>query len=167
VAIADPPGVTTVHVETARDMLEAVDAALPADVAIMAAAVADWRVAEAAATKIKKGAAGTPELALTENPDILATVGRHHTLRPTLVVGFAAETADLIANAETKLAAKGADWILANDVSAEFGVMGGTENRVHLVTAEGVEDWPRLAKTEVATRLVARVAAALAQKQQG
>jgi phosphopantothenoylcysteine decarboxylase/phosphopantothenate--cysteine ligase len=162
VAIADPDGVTTVHVETAREMLEAVEAALPADVAVMAAAVADWRVASEATSKMKKDASGKPPaLALTENPDILATVGRHHTLRPFLVVGFAAETDDLLANAAKKLKAKGADWILANDVSPETGVMGGADNTVHLLSAGGIEDWPKLSKGEVAVRLVAKIAAAL------
>jgi phosphopantothenoylcysteine decarboxylase/phosphopantothenate--cysteine ligase len=129
----------------------------------MAAAVADWRVAEVAAAKIKKsGAAGAPSLALTENPDILKGLGRRGRGRPALVVGFAAETGDLIANARKKLAAKGADWIVANDVSPASGIIGGEENRVHLMTADGVEDWPRLPKAEVAERLVARIAAALA-----
>ena len=165
VTIPDPAGVTTVHVETARQMLEAVEAALPADVAVMAAAVADWRAAAESTAKIKKdGSGAAPELALTENPDILATVGRHHTLRPALVVGFAAETGDLMANAERKRGAKGADWILANDVSPESGIMGGTENAVHLVSRDGVEDWPRMEKSAVARRLVERIAAALAEK---
>ena len=130
VTIPDPAGVTVVHVETARQMLEAVEAALPADVAVMAAAVADWRAAAESGGKIKKDGSGRPPaLALTENPDILATIGRHHTLRPALVVGFAAETDDLLANARKKLAAKGADWILANDVSPASGIMGGDGER--------------------------------------
>jgi len=162
VALADPPMVTVVHVETARDMLAAVEAALPADVAVMAAAVADWRVAETAAAKIKKGGGAPPTLALSENPDILATIARRKASRPALVVGFAAETDDLIHNARDKLKAKGADWILANDVSAGSGVMGGEENTVHLISRDGVEDWPRLPKTEVAERLVGRIARALA-----
>ncbi|WP_421725220.1 bifunctional phosphopantothenoylcysteine decarboxylase/phosphopantothenate--cysteine ligase CoaBC [Bauldia sp.] len=162
VTLPDPPGVETIHVETAVEMLEAVETVLPADIAVMAAAVADWRVAAPASGKIKKTSGdAAPELALIENPDILATVGRHHTLRPDLVIGFAAETVDLEANAEAKLKAKGADWILANDVSPEDGVMGGPENTVHLVTANGVEAWPKMAKTEVASRLVERIAAAL------
>ena len=165
VTIADPPGVTVIHVETARQMLEAVEAALPADVAVMAAAVADWRVASESGGKIKKDGSGKPPaLALTENPDILASVGRHHTLRPALVVGFAAETDDLIANAKRKLAAKGADWILANDVSPASGIMGGAENAVHLIAADSVEDWPRMAKGDVARRLVERIAVALADR---
>ena len=164
VAIPDPPGVTAVHVETAEEMLAAVEAALPADVAVMAAAVADWRAAKPAAAKIKKRASGgVPTLTLTENPDILATVGRHHTLRPALVVGFAAETADLLANAAAKLKEKGADWILANDVSPETGVMGGDDNTVHLVSFAGVEDWPTMTKAAVAERLVGRIADALAK----
>ncbi|MCR4283268.1 MAG: bifunctional phosphopantothenoylcysteine decarboxylase/phosphopantothenate--cysteine ligase CoaBC [Bauldia sp.] len=161
VALPDPLGVTTVRVETAREMLDAVMAALPADVAVMAAAVADWRAANEARAKIKKGSGGPPVLALAENPDILATVGRHASLRPRLVVGFAAETNDLIANAGVKLKQKGADWIVANDVSPEAGVMGGEENTVHLLTGNGVEHWPRLPKAEVAERLVARIAGAL------
>ncbi len=163
VTVPDPPGATVVHVETARQMLEAVEAALPADIAIFAAAVADWRVATEAKGKIKKDKSGRPPpaLALTENPDILATIGRHHTLRPRLVVGFAAETDDLLANARKKLAAKGADWILANDVSPQSGIMGGAENAVHLVSADGIEDWPRMAKDDVARRLVERIAETL------
>jgi phosphopantothenoylcysteine decarboxylase / phosphopantothenate---cysteine ligase len=162
VTLPDPPGVATTHVETAREMLEAVEAALPADVAVMAAAVADWRVAKASPGKLKKDGSGkVPPLALIENPDILAAVGRHHTLRPAMVVGFAAETANLLANAEAKRIAKGADWILANDVSPESGVMGGEDNAVHLITADGVEEWPRLPKSAVAERLIARIAEAL------
>jgi phosphopantothenoylcysteine decarboxylase / phosphopantothenate---cysteine ligase len=148
-------------------MLQAVEKALPADVAVFAAAVADWRAASAVGKKIKKDGRGSPSaLALAENPDILATVARRKVGRPSLVVGFAAETDDLLANAGRKLKAKGADWIVANDVSAETGVMGGEDNTVHIVNAEGgkvrVEDWPRMAKSEVAARLVARIAAALA-----
>jgi len=162
VAVADPAGVETVHVETARDMLAAVETALPADIAIMAAAVADWRVADETNEKIKKApGAATPSFSFVENPDILASVGRHHTLRPRLVIGFAAETNDLIANATAKLERKGADWIVANDVSPQTGVMGGDANTVRIVTAAGVEDWPTLAKHEVADRLIARIADAL------
>jgi phosphopantothenoylcysteine decarboxylase/phosphopantothenate--cysteine ligase len=131
----------------------------------MAAAVADWRVARIARAKIKKEGSAPPVLALAENPDILATVARHPTLRPALVVGFAAETGDLLVNARKKLAAKGADWILANDVSPASGVMGGEENMVHLVSRDGVEDWPRLPKTAVADRLVALIAAALERRE--
>lgn len=161
VTIADPAGVTVVHVETAREMLAAVEAALPADIAVMAAAVADWRVATEASEKIKKGEGGTPVFALTENPDILKTVGRHPTARPKLVVGFAAETENLLANARGKLERKGADLIVANDVSPETGIMGGDRNTIRLVTADGVEDWPDMAKGEVAEKLVTRLAAML------
>jgi phosphopantothenoylcysteine decarboxylase/phosphopantothenate--cysteine ligase len=161
VNLPDPPGVKTVKVESADEMLRAVDEALPADVAIFAAAVADWRVASAGTQKIKKTAAGAPKLALVENPDILSTVAHRSTQRPRLVIGFAAETENLIANAKAKLARKGCDWILANDVSEESGVMGGDRNTVHLVSAKGVESWPEQSKDEVARSLVARIAAAL------
>lgn len=163
VAIADPPGVTAVRVETAAEMMTAVEAALPADVAVLAAAVADWRPVATAARKIKKDGGKAPALALAENPDILISLARHHTLRPHLVVGFSAETDDLLKNAAGKLAAKGCDWILANDVSAGTGVLGGEENTVHLVTAEGTESWPRMKKTAVAARLVEKIAATLAE----
>jgi len=163
VAIADPPGVTVVHVETAREMLAAVEAALPADVAVMAAAVADWRVADAPASKLKKDGSGRPPaLALVENPDILATVGRHPTRRPRLVVGFAAETDDVAANAVAKRERKGADWIVANDVRPETGIMGGEANEILLVGRDGFERWPSLPKAEVARHLVERIASALA-----
>ncbi|HVZ13474.1 MAG TPA: bifunctional phosphopantothenoylcysteine decarboxylase/phosphopantothenate--cysteine ligase CoaBC [Bauldia sp.] len=161
VAISDPPGVQVVHVETAEQMLAAVNAALPADVAIFAAAVADWRAAKFQGEKIKKKGARPPQLALTENPDILSSVAHRGRGRPRLVIGFAAETQDLMANATRKLQAKGADWIVANDVSPEAGVMGGEENTVHIISAKGTEDWPRLAKVDVAERLVAKIAAAL------
>ncbi|MCK5930897.1 MAG: bifunctional phosphopantothenoylcysteine decarboxylase/phosphopantothenate synthase, partial [Fulvimarina manganoxydans] len=153
VVIPDPQGVRTVKVETARQMLKAVEEALPADGAIFVAAVADWRVATEGASKTKKGADGPPRLELVENPDILATIG-HGEKRPKLVVGFAAETNDLLANAHAKLMRKGADAILANDVSLEGGVMGGPRNTVHLVSESGVEDWPTMAKADVARRLV-------------
>lgn len=159
VAIPDPPGLTTVHVETAREMLAAVESALPADAAIFCAAVADWRVAQESEGKIKKGSGGPPALALVENPDILATVSRRAAGRPAFVVGFAAETGSVVENALAKLARKGCDLILANDVSPESGVMGGTENTVHLVSREGVETWPQMSKTEVARRLLVRIAA--------
>lgn len=154
VTLADPKDVTTIRVETAREMLAAVEEALPADVAVMAAAVADWRVASEASEKIKKGPDGAPSLAFVENPDILATIGRHATLRPRLVVGFAAETESLLANARAKLAKKGADLIVANDVSPETGIMGGDRNTVRIVEAAGVTDWPDLPKDEVAEKLV-------------
>jgi phosphopantothenoylcysteine decarboxylase/phosphopantothenate--cysteine ligase len=160
VTIPDPPGVSVVPVETAAEMLAAVEAALPADVAVMAAAVGDWRAAKRSAQKIKKHGE-PPSLALAENPDILATVGHHGVLRPRLVIGFAAETENLLRNARAKLRAKGADWILANDVSPASGVMGGEENSVHLLSKDGVEDWPQMSKAAVAERLVARIAKAL------
>ena len=161
VNVPDPLGVTIVRVESARDMLAAVETALPADVAIFAAAVADWRVAQASGQKIKKGAAGTPQLSLTENPDILSTIAHLKAKRPALVIGFAAETEHVVDNAKAKLKRKGCDWILANDVSAESGVMGGDLNSIHLVSADGVEDWPTQSKDEVARMLVARIAAKL------
>ena len=161
VDIANPPGVTVRRVESARQMLEACEAALPADVAVFAAAVADWRVVNAATGKIKKTAGGPPALELAANPDILASIAQG-AQRPRLVIGFAAETADLLANARDKLRRKNADWIMANDVSPASGIMGGEENAVHLVSAGGVEDWPRLPKQEVARRLAERIAKALA-----
>jgi len=158
VAIPDPPGVDTVHVESAREMLAAVEGALPADIAVFAAAVADWRVADPAPQKIKKAANARPALALTENPDILAAVSRRTAGRPALVVGFAAETESVLDHAQRKLIRKGCDLIVANDVSPHSGVMGGARNTVHLVSAQGVETWPMLDKDEVARRLVARFA---------
>ena len=158
VNIPDPPGVTVVRVETARDMLRAVEAALPVDAAIFAAAVADWRSAEVRRQKIKKNAGGMPELTLLENPDILATTAQRKRGRPKLVIGFAAETQDVVANAKLKLKKKGCDWIVANDVSAESGVMGGDSNTVHLVTDSGVDSWPPQSKDAVAAALVARIA---------
>ncbi|RYY42303.1 MAG: bifunctional phosphopantothenoylcysteine decarboxylase/phosphopantothenate--cysteine ligase CoaBC, partial [Sphingomonadales bacterium] len=156
VALATPPGVTRVDVETAREMADAVAQALPADVAVMVAAVGDWR-AEAAGQKIKKDGA-PPRLDLSENPDILATLA-NSPHRPGLVVGFAAETERVIEHASAKRERKGADWIVANDVSGD--VMGGDANTVHLVTAQGVESWERLPKGEVARRLAERIADAL------
>ena len=161
VTVPDPPGVRVVKVESARDMLTAVEAALPADVAIFAAAVADWRVAQAGKQKLKKGAGGPPTLAFVENPDVLATVAGRKTQRPLLVIGFAAETEKVVEHARGKLARKRCDWILANDVSAESGVMGGDRNTIHLVTAAGVEDWPTQTKEEVARMLIDRIVAAL------
>ncbi|WFE73615.1 bifunctional phosphopantothenoylcysteine decarboxylase/phosphopantothenate--cysteine ligase CoaBC [Roseinatronobacter sp. S2] len=158
--VAPPSGVQVVAVETARDMLHAVDAALPVDVAVMAAAVADWRVENNFAQKIKKTPQGTPELRFSENPDILKQLSSHAS-RPELVIGFAAETENVVANAMAKRTRKGCDWIVANDVSPATGIMGGSENAVHLVTQTGVEDWPRLPKTEVARKLAARIAKAL------
>lgn len=164
VALPDPPGVATVHVESAREMLAACERALPADIAVCAAAVADWRAVNPARSKIKKAGA-PPALALAENPDILKTLARAGKRRPRLLIGFAAETGDLVANAKKKLASKGCDWILANDVSAGTGVFGGDVNTVHLASARGVESWPALSKDALAERLVERIAAALGKRQ--
>jgi phosphopantothenoylcysteine decarboxylase / phosphopantothenate---cysteine ligase len=165
VDLDDPAGVAVKHVESARDMLHQVEAALPADIAIFAAAVADWRVANAGEQKLKKTSAGMPPLQLVENPDILATISKLQDKRPPLVIGFAAETEHLIDNARAKLARKGCDWIVANDVSPATGVMGGDRNTVHLLTRDGqdskdinVDSWPVMSKEEVATALVARIA---------
>jgi phosphopantothenoylcysteine decarboxylase/phosphopantothenate--cysteine ligase len=157
--LASPPGVDVVKVETALEMLQAVRAALPADIAIFAAAVADWRVATQSPEKIKKGGKGVPSLELVENPDILKTIAAGGPgKRPPLVIGFAAETENVIEHARSKRKAKGADWIVANDVSPETGIMGGDRNTVHLITVQGLESWPELDKTQVARRLVARAA---------
>jgi phosphopantothenoylcysteine decarboxylase / phosphopantothenate---cysteine ligase len=161
VHVPDPSGVTRIRVTTAREMLEAVKAGLPADAAIFAAAVADWGVAAPEQQKIKKTTSGAPSFALTENPDILATVAKLKTGRPPLVVGFAAETEKVIDHAKAKLKHKGCDWIVANDVSPESGVMGGDRNSVHLVSAQGVESWPSQSKDEVARQLVERIATTL------
>ncbi|MGJ4951096.1 bifunctional phosphopantothenoylcysteine decarboxylase/phosphopantothenate--cysteine ligase CoaBC [Bradyrhizobium sp. HKCCYLS20291] len=162
VDLADPKGVRVTHVESARQMLEAVEAELPADVAIFAAAVADWRVANEGGQKLKKTGKAIPPLQLTENPDILATISQLKEKRPGLVIGFAAETEHLIDNAKAKFARKGCDWIVANDVSPATGVMGGDRNTVHLLTkdADGVHvaSWPIMTKDEVATALVAEIA---------
>ena len=160
VNLPDPPGVSVVKIETAQDMLKAVENALPADVAVFAAAVADWRAAEPKAQKIKKGGK-TPALSLAENPDILAAVAQRTSKRPRIVIGFAAETDNVVANAKGKLRSKGCDWIVANDVSPASGVLGGESNTVHLVTASGVESWPTQSKEQVAMNLVTRIAAAL------
>ncbi len=159
----DPPGVKVVHVTTAAEMLAACEAALPVEVAVCAAAVADWR-AEAAPAKLKKKEGAPPPLKLVENPDILATLSRPGNRRPRLVIGFAAETEKLIENAKAKRAKKGCDWILANDVSPASGVFGGEHNTVHLIDAAHVEDWPALSKRELGDRLAQRVAAFLAPK---
>jgi phosphopantothenoylcysteine decarboxylase/phosphopantothenate--cysteine ligase len=161
VSLPDPQGVTTVRVESAREMLQAVEQALPADIAVFAAAVADWRVATEAGEKMKKDGNALPPLALVENPDILATIAHRSEGRPPFVVGFAAETENVIAYAQAKLARKGCDLIVANDVGGT-GVMGGDSNTVHLVTRDGVETWPTLPKDEVANRLVAHIAAMVA-----
>jgi phosphopantothenoylcysteine decarboxylase / phosphopantothenate---cysteine ligase len=167
VELDDPPGVTTIHVESARDMLRQVEATLPVDIAIFAAAVADWRVSHEGEQKLKKTAAGMPPLQLVENPDILATISHRKDGRPPLVIGFAAETEHLIANATTKLARKGCDWIVANDVSPATGVMGGDRNTVHLLTRHGenveVDSWPVMTKQEVAVELIAHVAKTVSQ----
>ena len=162
VDLDEPAGASVVHVESARDMLQKVETALPADIAIFAAAVADWRVANAGAQKLKKTEAGMPPLQLVENPDILATISRLKENRPPLVIGFAAETEHLLDNARAKLKRKGCDWIVANDVSPALGVMGGDRNTVHLLTRHGdvidVDSWPVMTKEEVAAELVAHVA---------
>ena len=157
--VADPAGVEVIHIESARDMLEAVRRAMPADVAVFAAAVADWRVATQSDEKIKKSPGkSAPHLELVENPDILKTIAGESSGRPPLVIGFAAETQNVIGFAKKKRKAKGADWIVANDVSPETGIMGGDRNTVHVISEEGVESWPELDKAEVARRLMARVA---------
>jgi phosphopantothenoylcysteine decarboxylase/phosphopantothenate--cysteine ligase len=160
-AVPPPDGVQVVRVETAREMLQAVTAALPADAAVMAAAVADWRVANAGAQKMKKDGSGrAPALEFAENPDILATVAKG-ALRPRLVVGFAAETEHVVDHATAKRARKGCDWIVANDVSPETGIMGGTENAVVLISEAGSETWPRMGNDQVAQKLAQRIAEAL------
>ena len=164
VEIAPPLRVKLVKVQTAREMLAACESALPADVAVFTAAVADWRPEAVLNSKMKKREGGSvPDLKLAQNPDILATIA-HGAKRPRLVVGFAAETDDVIANAKAKLAKKNADWIVANDVSPSTGIMGGDKNTVHLITAKGHEDWPELDKKDVGTRLAARIAEALKGK---
>jgi len=153
-----PAGVRVVPVETAAEMLAACEAALPADVAVMAAAVADWRVESIAGHKLKKDGGGPPRLRLAENPDILAHIAQRANDRPALVIGFAAETDDIVANARAKRVRKRCDWILANDVSPGTGTFGGDQNTIHLVDGEGVEDWPVMTKREVAVRLAERIA---------
>ena len=162
-SVPPPAGVRVVAVETAREMLGAVEAALPADAAVFAAAVADWRVEGASASKMKKDGSGAlPRLEFAENPDILATVAQRSEGRPALVVGFAAETDDVVAHATAKLERKGCDWIVANDVRPETGIMGGSENAVTLVTRDGAENWPRMPKDQVARALAERIRAVLA-----
>ncbi len=156
-ALAVPAGVSAVHVQTAREMLAAVEAALPADIGIFSAAVADWRPATMRQGKIKKGAA-TPEIKLVENPDILKTVSERTENRPALVIGFAAETGNAVAEASKKLKRKGCDWIVANDVSPEGGVFGGDKNTVHLIGLPAAQSWPEMSKEEVAQRLVQKAA---------
>ncbi|MGH6877296.1 MAG: bifunctional phosphopantothenoylcysteine decarboxylase/phosphopantothenate--cysteine ligase CoaBC [Rhizomicrobium sp.] len=162
VAVAPPPRVALVKVETAREMLTACESALPVDIAVCAAAVADWRPETQSERKLKKhDSEAAPAIRLVRNPDILATLAKAER-RPALVIGFAAETDNVVAFAQAKRTRKGCDWILANDVSAETGIMGGGQNRVHLITASRVEDWPRMSKMEVARGLAARIADALA-----
>nr|WP_277348872.1 bifunctional phosphopantothenoylcysteine decarboxylase/phosphopantothenate--cysteine ligase CoaBC [Sneathiella limimaris] len=154
-----PSGVDRIEVESASDMLAATEKALPADAAVFAAAVADWRVANAADQKVKKQAGALPDLKLAENPDILATISWLQKGRPSLVVGFAAETENVIENGKSKLSRKGCDWIVANDVSPATGTFGGDENQVHLITPKEVEDWPKKSKAEIADLIAARIAA--------
>jgi phosphopantothenoylcysteine decarboxylase/phosphopantothenate--cysteine ligase len=160
--VPPPSGVTVVSVQTAQQMLEAVQNALPVDAAIFAAAVADWRVTSASDQKLKKTKDGLPQLTFAENPDILAHVAQLKTGRPQLVVGFAAETNDVQDNATAKRKRKGCDWIVANDVSPETGIMGGSENAILLISDTDVETWPRMSKTQVAHQLAARIAEVLA-----
>jgi phosphopantothenoylcysteine decarboxylase/phosphopantothenate--cysteine ligase len=159
--VPPPDGVTVIRVETAQEMLGAVEQALPVEAAICAAAVADWRVTSASDSKIKKTKGGLPVLEFAENPDILATLSQRTESRPRLVVGFAAETDDVIDNATAKRVRKGCDWIVANDVRPFTGIMGGTENAVTLITADGAEEWPRMGKHQVAELLAARIATVL------
>ena len=154
----DPIGASVIHIESARDMLEACKSALPVDVAVCAAAVSDWRPAKARAQKLKKTGATPPGLDLIQNPDILATIAQAGNRRPRLVIGFAAETNKVVEHATAKRESKGCDWILANDVSSETGTFGGDDNTIHLIDASGVEDWPRMSKTGVAKRIAERVA---------
>ncbi|MEO1641023.1 MAG: bifunctional phosphopantothenoylcysteine decarboxylase/phosphopantothenate--cysteine ligase CoaBC [Pseudomonadota bacterium] len=160
--VPPPTGAAVIPVKTADEMLKAVQSVSDVDAAVFTAAVADWHVANAGESKIKKDAGGLPQLEFAENPDILATVSQMGAGRPKLVVGFAAETDDVVANATTKRARKGCDWIVANDVSPETGIMGGAENAVTLVTADGAEAWDRMPKTAVAQKLAERIAEALA-----
>ncbi len=160
VALADPRAVSVVRVETAAEMLAAVEQALPADIAIMAAAVGDWRLAEPGAIKLKKNGKAGLHLNLVANPDILAFLSQHPSSRPRLLIGFAAETNDIAENARAKLRAKRCDWIVANDVSRAAGAMGSEHNAVRLITPEGTEEWSPLPKTEVAERLITKIAAA-------
>ena len=163
-ALTDPPGVTVVHVVSARDMLDACRKALPVDIAVCAAAVSDWRAADEAAQKIKKNGGGPARLELAENPDILRTLAGADNMRPGLLVGFAAETEKVVANAKAKRKKKGVDWILANDVSPATGTFGGDRNVIHLIDESGVEDWPPMSKDAVARRLAERVADHLVAK---
>ncbi len=154
----DPHGVSVIHVQSAREMLAACEDALPADIAVCAAAVSDWRSAKVAPSKLKKNVAASPSLELTLNPDILATLSAAGNKRPTIVVGFAAETGDLIKYATQKRLAKGCDWVLANDVSPNTGAFGSQDNTVHLISDQGVQDWPKMSKLAVAKKLAGRIA---------
>jgi phosphopantothenoylcysteine decarboxylase/phosphopantothenate--cysteine ligase len=160
----DPIGVTMVRVESAADMMTACEAALPVDVAVCAAAVSDWRAASLESHKIKKTGDTSPSLRLAQNPDILASLARHQQHRPQLVVGFAAETENLLDNASEKRLRKGCDWIIANDVSESVGTFGASDNAVHVITDHGMAEWPRLSKLEVAERLGKSIAEFLAQQ---
>jgi phosphopantothenoylcysteine decarboxylase/phosphopantothenate--cysteine ligase len=156
--LADPAGVTVVHIESAEQMLAASQAALPVDVAVCAAAVSDWRVTGVREQKLKKNGGAPPHLELEPNPDILASLAAAGNARPQLVIGFAAETENLVAHAQAKLAKKGCDWILANDVSTGTDTFGGADNEIHLIEADGVSAWPRMSKEAVAERLALRIA---------
>lgn len=160
--LADPAGISVIHVESAREMLAACQQALPVDVAVCAAAVSDWRAEKEAVQKMKKNGGGPPALALSENPDILKTLGDAGNLRPGLLIGFAAETEKIVQHAKAKRKKKGADWILANDVSPATGTFGGDANVIHLIDGDGVEDWPRMSKDEVAMRLAERISEIMA-----
>jgi phosphopantothenoylcysteine decarboxylase / phosphopantothenate---cysteine ligase len=162
-----PAGVSLIRVESAGEMLAACEQALPADIAVCAAAVSDWRVAKEAASKLKKNGSAPPPLELTLNPDILATLSQSSNARPTLVVGFAAETDDVIAHAGKKLKSKGCDWIVANDVSPQTGTFGGTDNTVHLIMRDSIEDWPKMTKHAVAGKLALRIADVFQQPDTG
>lgn len=157
-SLPSPAGVKAVRIESAQEMLAACETALPADIAIFTAAVADWRVDKCAHQKIKKDAGELPALSLIENPDILRTIANHPNARPALVVGFAAETENVVSHAQAKLKKKGCDWIVANDVSPGQGVMGGDDNTVHIISKQGSEAWPKLTKQDVASRLALKVA---------
>ena len=162
--LAPPPGVKTIFVETAQEMLDACVNTLPADIAVCAAAVSDWRAADMAGQKLKKTGDGPPSIALAENPDILASLSTRNDSRPALVVGFAAETENVIEHARAKIAKKGCDWLLANDVGSDTGTFGGDNNRIHFLTRDGrTEDWPDMRKTDVANELVNRIAQHFAQ----
>jgi phosphopantothenoylcysteine decarboxylase/phosphopantothenate--cysteine ligase len=163
--LADPPGLKTIHVQTAEEMLAACRAALPVEVAVCAAAVADWRAASAAQQKLKKDNARSAALELVQNPDILAELSQAGGQRPSLVIGFAAETENVVEQGRAKLTRKGCDWILANDVAPGTATFGGDENRIHLITAEGVDDWPQMTKAEVAERLCRQIAVTLGRPQ--